>query len=345
MKSTRRKIFIEIAKRERRMRKILRRQKRHMPAKNNPTQEPGGELGKYANLCNQLEADVAQLTGLHKQQAELVGQQSSLAITRGRLSQSILDQEAPIETLSESLGELETERLVLEASLEALAPRIARLETELHATLPLALQTFGRLREYVVSQVLESCRHQVRSLVEPGLSVALEHVDALAISLPAFVAVSRLNLPGLSWSWTRELDPVPMHWSSLVRPLSEAERALERSETIKSMVDAGNALILAARPLISAATPYVQDVPEFKCEAEPVEPATVDPKFLEWQLPLGGSDADFIREVCKQGGRDPDNLCDRDKEILAGMLEQRHAHPISHGIVTGEMLGSTFVER
>jgi hypothetical protein len=325
------------------MLKILRRQKRRMPAKNNSLAEPG-ELPRYSALADRLESDLAKLGDLHKQREEFTGELGALKITRDRLSQSILDQEAPIENLSETLGGLETERLVLEASLEALAPRIVRLETELHATLPLALQTFGRLREYVVSQVLESCRHQVRSLVEPGLSVALEHVDALAISLPAFVAVSRLNLPGLSWSWTRELDPVPMHWSSLVRPLSEAERALERSETIKSMVEAANALILAARALIVAAGPYAQDCPTFKCEAEPVVPATVDPKFLEWQMPLGGSDGDFIRETCRQSGRDPDNLSDRDKEILAGMLEARHAHPVSHGVVTGEMIGATFQE-
>jgi hypothetical protein len=316
-----------------------------MPAKNNtPVSTEALELSKYAGELIHLETLLVELASLHAKRDELGGELTALGITRSRLDQSILDQEGPIESLSEALHGLETEKLLLESSLSALSPRIARLETELHATLPLVLQTFGRLREYVVSQVLESCRHQVRSLVEPGLSVADEHVDAIAISLPSYVAASRITLPGLSWAWSRPLDAAPPHWSSMVRAYTPQELAALRSEAVKSMVEATNALLEAARRLLEAAKDYAQDVPEFKCEPEPVTPAVVDPKFLEWQLPLGGSDGDFIREVCKQSGRDVDHLSDRDKEILAGMLEARHAHPISHGIVTGEMIGATFQE-
>jgi hypothetical protein len=313
-----------------------------MPAKNNtPTPEPG--LPKYANLCNQLEADVAQLTGLHNQQAELVGQQSSLAITRGRLSQSILDQEAPIENLSETLRELETERLVLEASLEALAPRVSKAEGELHARLPLAIRCFARLHGRVVTCVLDSAKESVTKLLAPGYTVPEEVINQIAIATPAFVEISQLKLPGLTHILTRDLEFTQPHWSSLVRPFTEAEKRAQRRETIESLISATNELVLAARRLIELASAWPERVPEFRCEPEVSEPPqSVAP--LEWLQPLGGSDEEWCKEICKAGGKPYPPTDPAQIEILSRMLEARHAHPVSHGIISGEMIGATFQE-
>jgi hypothetical protein len=89
-------------------------------------------------------------------------------------------------------------------------------------------------------------------------------------------------------------------------------------------------------------SPSRAGVPTFKCEPEPVVAATVDPKFLEWQTVLNGSDEQFAREVCATAGKPYPPESDRDKAILAEMIQARHQMPVAYGSLAGaEMFGNT----
>jgi hypothetical protein len=342
-KATIKKHLRERAVKARRDRKLARRHKprsSHMPT----YLTESGELAKYAELADSLDYSLYELGELLKQRAEFSGQLEALGITRGRLNQSILDAESDPQTLLQTARELEGEELLLKSSLAAIGPRVQKAEGWLHDQLPLALDTFATLRRYTLDCVLETARQAVRALVDPSITVDPTHIDAIAIASPAFVVASRIQIPGVSWSWSRPLDEKPIYWSTLARPFTPEELALDRSRTVDSLIQATKSFLEAARRILEAVTPYADQCPTFKCEAEVVPPAVVDPKFLEWQQPLGGSDEQWCQQVCKQAGKPYPPESDTDKLILAEMLQQRHAHPISHGIVTSEMVGSTFVE-
>jgi hypothetical protein len=341
-KGTEQKFIRERIRRERRARKLLRRQKR-MPAKNNtPVSTEALELSKYASELIRIETLLVELAASHKQRDELTGELGALQITRSRLDQSILDEEAPASVLLENMRELGDERLLLESSLEALAPRIQQKEQSLHQRLPESLSRFGRLRDYARAAVLESCRGQVRALVDPSAEASVEDRDlnGLAILLPDYIRVSKIAIPSLSWSWSRPLDEKPMHWNSLVRPPSEAELAAQRRETIDCLVSAARSLCEAGKALVEAVTPFAQGCPAFEPEPEPA-PTLGAAEIATWNEPLHGSDREFFEAVCKQGGRDPDNLSDREKEIMARMMAERRRPYEKQSLGNPELIGAT----
>jgi hypothetical protein len=266
-------------------RKIARRHQKPKRMATNTQIAESGELGKYSSLLNELETDLGELARLHAARAKFREELEGLRLTRARLSESFLDQEAGQAVLVENARSLEDERLILQSSLEAIEPRIHRKEAELHALTPLAIATFGRLRTYVLDCVMESSRQAVRSLLDPAVPVEAAHVDAIAIATPDYVRVSRISLPGVSWTWTRPLDEKPVYWSNLVRPYTEAEIADLRRQTVESLIRAGSELLQAARALAVAAGPYAEGVPAFKCEPEPpAQPVSAVPP--EWNQPI-----------------------------------------------------------
>jgi hypothetical protein len=306
---------------------------------------PLTELDKYSRGADELASRLEQLATFHEHRAGLAREALALQATRDRLNQSILDAEGPPETLAENLRGLETERLVLEASKAALAPRIDRSELALQNALAPAGARFGRLRDYMLAQALSRATGRFAALLEPAWRGRPE-VLSLAEHELEYVQVASLALPSTGgWATARPLNEAPVAWNSLTRPYSAEELSTARAQTVDAIKTCASALVETGRKIIKECEAFgPEGVPEFDW-TEPVQESK-SVACPEWNLPLQGSDADFIAEELRRSGKSADSLSDQEKEILARMVEQRHKFVTPQPMFTGatEMLGSTTLE-
>jgi hypothetical protein len=338
-KETEQKHLRDDKRRQRRKRKLARRQKLRRPAKMATNHLPLTELDKYSREADELASRLEQLAAFHEHRSGLAREAEALKATRDRANEAILDAEGPADVLAENLRGLEGEKLLLQASLDALSPRIEASEVALQNALAPAGARFERLRGYLLAQALSRAVGRIAALLEPAAR-QLPEAAKLAEHELEYAQAASLRLPSASgWATARPLNEVPVPFGNMARPYSAAEIAENRSQTVLAIKTCAAALVEAARKIIRECEAFgPEGVPEFELP-EPAAPSPAVPP--EWNEGLLLTDREFIARHCEEAGKDPANLSDRDKEVLAALVEERRRMPQSHGMVLGPMIGST----
>jgi hypothetical protein len=264
----------------------------------------------YKQLVAELKSELHSLELLYREREQLESERDALAEHRQEIADGLyehLGNSEEIAAFAKTLESKDKEIRVLDVTLGALTTHLHSQEEAFHQKVPQACHTFTRLFNAFRHAVRQQSRQQISDLIYEAHRIShQQQIDELTEVSIRLLEATEIQVPaGGNWLLIRPLAP------------EDREQTMQFTvQTCRALTDAADELLHDLDKLSDV------DIPEFLLGELPVtqaEPLPTVPDFREaWQ---SVAEREFVLTLCREAGKDLNNLSDHEKLVLQNSLE------------------------